>query len=153
MPGEAESGGEEHEFRYQTVRGARILYAGLYLFGLIVVPVGLVRGFREAYPADRVLTGFLVVVGIVFLRAMYYAAIMVFEVTLRGRTVTLRSLTRRTALSVDDIRMFTHPAFNYSILDLRSARGVFHLVTPLDQLHDLIARVRSMNSQIVTRGI
>ncbi len=88
-----------------------------------------------------------------FLYIEYYAATAVFEVTLRGRIVILRSLIRRTALMVDDLRMFDYSGFGYQTVNLRSARRVFHLLSPMDQLHDLIARVRSMNPHVVTRGI
>jgi hypothetical protein len=104
--------------------------------------------------SDPLLAVFLIIWSLGVLWSWYQYLTTAYEIySWPDGTYEFRSVARRTILQVEEIKSMGAGLFDPYFVTLRHARGTIILFPQIDGFHEFVARAKSLNPRIVTRGL
>jgi len=75
-----------------------------------------------------------------------------YEIRVEGNTAEFRSIFRKTAVPLTEIKSVRAKLFALGFVDIAHERGTVHLLSQMDGFHDLILTIKLLNPTIKIKG-
>ncbi len=126
-----------------------LMFAALFLAGAIGTIYGAVGGFGSNGPPT---VAFLVMLVVALFTAYMWLRIP-FEITVRDDNIMeFRSVLRRVAISPVEIKSVRAKRYALGFIDVRHSGGTINLLSQMDEFHEFVSTLKSLNPSIEIKG-